>query len=122
MGGDVVHRRSSYLSGCMSPSCVPVHEEYSRIHHISQDKSHRSRRLRRLLRKIVNESKIGIYGPAKRLSFQYDAVSYSQNFDDGSHRDHDDYARCHQVLHDFSYEEFTFPLVDFDVPQMIDYR
>lgn len=85
---DIIHRRPSYLSGCMSPSCVPVHEEYSRIHVGGGDKSHRGRRLRRIIRKIVSESK-SLYGPAKPLTFQYDAVSYSQNFDDGCHRDAD---------------------------------
>ncbi|KAL0381465.1 UNVERIFIED_CONTAM: hypothetical protein Sangu_0210800 [Sesamum angustifolium] len=91
MGGDIFHRRPSYLSGCMSPSCVPVHEEYSRIH-INSGQGHRSRRLRKLLRKIVKESR-SIYGAPKPLTFQYDAVSYSQNFDDGCHRD-DEYPRC----------------------------
>ncbi|KAK4426522.1 hypothetical protein Salat_1420800 [Sesamum alatum] len=95
MGGDIFHRRTSYLSGCMSPSCVPVHEEYSRIH-INSGQGHRRRRLRKLLRKIVNESR-SIYGAAKPLTFQYDAVSYSQNFDDGCHRD-DEYPRCPQLF------------------------
>ncbi|KAG8373800.1 hypothetical protein BUALT_Bualt11G0062800 [Buddleja alternifolia] len=95
MGGATFHRRSSYLSGCMSPSCVPVHEEYTRVQ-ISHDESLRRRRLRKLLRKIVNESK-SIYGPPKPVSFQYDAVSYSQNFDEGCHRDDE----CQQVFQDF---------------------
>ncbi|PIN07702.1 hypothetical protein CDL12_19728 [Handroanthus impetiginosus] len=104
MGGDTFQRRPSYISGCMSPSCVPVHEEYSRIHINQDEKGHRSRRLRKLLRKIVNEGR-SIYGSPKRLTFQYDAVSYSQNFDDGCHRD-DEYKMSHdfrwqrkQVLH-----------------------
>ncbi|KAE8010469.1 hypothetical protein FH972_006837 [Carpinus fangiana] len=78
------HRRSSYLSGCMmSPSCFPVHEEngYTRIHCCSHSK--RSWRWRNLLRRFVRESK-NLYG-SKPLSFHYDAVSYSQNFDDGCH-------------------------------------
>lgn len=93
---DLIHRRSSYFSGCMSPSCVPVHEEYSRIQTTAGDKCQRSRRLRKLIRKIVSESKSSIYGQAKPLTFQYDAVSYSQNFDDGCHRD-DEFARCRYV-------------------------
>ncbi|KAL2241460.1 UNVERIFIED_CONTAM: hypothetical protein Sindi_0787200 [Sesamum indicum] len=105
MGGDFVHRRSSYLSSCMSPSCVPVHEEYSRIDISStDDKSHRSRRLRKLLRKIVNESKSIYFGPTKPLSFQYDAVSYSQNFDDGCHKD-DESGRCQPVFQDFRWRQ-----------------
>lgn len=87
-GGDVLYRRPSYLTSCMSPSCVPVHEDYSRITP-SLDKGCglRNRRLRKLLRKIVNESKITIMGQHKPQNFQYDALSYSQNFDDGCHRD-----------------------------------
>ncbi|KAL8472740.1 hypothetical protein ACS0TY_029824 [Phlomoides rotata] len=92
---DLIHRRSSYFSGCMSPSCVPVHEEYSRIQTTASDKCQRNRRLRKLIRKIVTEGK-SIYGQAKPLTFQYDAVSYSQNFDDGYHRD-DEYARRQYV-------------------------
>ncbi|KAL1537000.1 hypothetical protein AAHA92_29565 [Salvia divinorum] len=87
---DVINRRPSYLIGCMSPSCVPVHEEYSRI---PGGRGHRGgKRLRRLIRKILSESK-SLYGAPKPLTFQYDAVSYSQNFDDGCHRGDDDYAR-----------------------------
>lgn len=119
MGGDIIHRRSYYLSGCMSPSCVPVHEEYARIPISGHDKSqHRNRRLRKLLRKIVNESK-SIYGPAKPITFQYDAVSYSQNFDEGCHKE-DQYLSCQQivrwrqhVVHDkwsFSFYLFFFAL------------
>ncbi|KAH6759925.1 hypothetical protein C2S52_009644 [Perilla frutescens var. hirtella] len=90
---DIIHRRPSYLTGCMSPSCVPVHEEYSRIDvGGGHDKSRRGRKLRRLIRRIVSESK-SLYGTqGKPLTFQYDAISYSQNFDDGCHRD-DDHAR-----------------------------
>ncbi|CAI9766898.1 unnamed protein product [Fraxinus pennsylvanica] len=91
MGGDINHRRLSYFSGCMSPSCVPVHEEYSRIH-ISHG-NNKSRRLKKLLRKIVSESK-SIYGPSKPVTFQYDAVSYSQNFDEGLHKE--DYPQVFQ--------------------------
>lgn len=90
--GDAIHRRQSYLVGCMSPSCIPVHEAYARVDQVSDGgKNHRSRRLRKLLRKIVKESK-NFYGSAKPLSFQYDAVSYSQNFDDGYHRSDDECA------------------------------
>ncbi|GFP91441.1 hypothetical protein PHJA_001288100 [Phtheirospermum japonicum] len=95
--GELIHRRPLYLSSCMSPSCVPVHEEYSRIQISGSgavDKSHRSRRVRKLLRKIVSESR-KVYRPAKPLTFQYDAVSYSQNFDEGCYRD-DESAPCRQ--------------------------
>ncbi|TYI54178.1 hypothetical protein E1A91_D11G057100v1 [Gossypium mustelinum] len=83
MGRDLSRRRqSSYFSGCytMSPSCLPVKEEmeYSRIHECSSSGSEKRRqRWRNLLRSI--------YGSSKPLSFHYDAVSYSQNFDEGFH-------------------------------------
>ncbi|KAL9158390.1 hypothetical protein ABFS82_08G064800 [Erythranthe guttata] len=109
---DSIHRRPYYFSGCMSPSCVPVHEQYSRGAHASSggggEKSHRSRKLRKLLRKIVSESK-SIYGSAaarhRHLNFQYDAVSYSQNFDDGYHRDDECGRRCQYV----SDQDFIWP-------------
>ncbi|KAH7851478.1 hypothetical protein Vadar_012207 [Vaccinium darrowii] len=97
----VGHRRSSYFSSCMSPSCVLVHEEYySRIHDdqlpTDGDTGPR-RRWQRIIKKIVRESK-SIYGSTKPpTTFQYDAVSYSQNFDDGCHRE--EFNRCNpQVL------------------------
>lgn len=93
MENDVVSHRqssSSFFSGCaMSPaSCLIVHEEmnYSRIHHCSSQQYSKIRsgqRWRNLLRKLVRDSKT-ICG-SRPLSFRYDAVSYSQNFDDGFH-------------------------------------
>ncbi|XP_022849059.1 uncharacterized protein LOC111371354 [Olea europaea var. sylvestris] len=91
MGGEINNRRLPYFSGCMSPSCVTVQEEYSRIH-ISRG-NNKGRRLRKLVRKIVNESK-SIYEPSKPVTFQYDAVSYSQNFDEGLHKE--DYPQVFQ--------------------------
>lgn len=89
MEKDLTEHRSSYFSGMMSPSCFPVaHDDfhYSRIHH------HRHRRnltrWRSIFRKLVRESRTTFYGsnkPPTTTSFQYDPVSYSQNFDDGSH-------------------------------------
>ncbi|CAI9110566.1 OLC1v1010618C1 [Oldenlandia corymbosa var. corymbosa] len=104
-GGDFIPQRLSrnyFSAGCMSPSCVPVHEEYSRIEinvpaGAGGNANRRSRRrLRKLIKKIMSESK-SIYG-SKPLTFQYDAVSYSQNFDEGCHRD--EYPRCHQLFPD----------------------
>ncbi|KAI5684381.1 hypothetical protein M9H77_05609 [Catharanthus roseus] len=99
MGGDMnVRRSSSYFSGCMSPSCVPVHEEYSRIgssgaHGGGDSKTIRSRRrLKKIIKKLMNESK-SIYGGSRPLTFQYDAVSYSQNFDEGCHKSDEQYPR-----------------------------
>ncbi|OMP01673.1 hypothetical protein COLO4_11686 [Corchorus olitorius] len=100
----ISRRRSSYFSGCMmSPSCFPVHEEmdYSRIHYCSgSDK--RGRRWRNLLRRLVRDGKNRVYGTSKPLSFHYDAVSYSQNFDDGCH--HEESAHCRRVFQDVRWE------------------
>ncbi|KAK1433195.1 hypothetical protein QVD17_10103 [Tagetes erecta] len=82
------HRRSSYLIGCMSPSCVPVHEEYKLI---NRSVNRRNRRWKKLMKKMVEESKKSIYGSSKPLVFTYDAVSYSQNFDEGNHCECDKY-------------------------------
>ncbi|CAK9320531.1 unnamed protein product [Citrullus colocynthis] len=82
-------RRLPYLSGCVpaSPACFPIHEgaEYSRIHGGGGGAGGGKRsgwRWRYLLRRWVKDS-MSMYG-SKSLSFQYDAVSYSQNFDEGS--------------------------------------
>ncbi|KAI3726414.1 hypothetical protein L1987_66211 [Smallanthus sonchifolius] len=74
-------RRFSYFSGCMSPSCIPVDEQYTRI----KSSDRQRRKLRKLVNKVVEESKRSIYGSSKPLVFRYDAVSYAQNFDDGNH-------------------------------------
>lgn len=99
---------SIYMSKClMSPSCcIPRHEEYSRLPpplsggrdrdgssgSSSSSSSNRSRRARRLWRKVIwrllKESNKCIYDNKIKtppLTFQYDAVSYSQNFDEGCH-------------------------------------
>ncbi|KAJ7953488.1 DNA polymerase zeta catalytic subunit like [Quillaja saponaria] len=88
------HRQPSYFAGClMSPPCFPMREEaeYSRIHYENPNINKiRSRiRWRNILRRLVRDSK-SLYGSTKghlNLSFHYDAVSYSQNFDDGVHCD-----------------------------------
>ncbi|TYG95066.1 hypothetical protein ES288_A11G238200v1 [Gossypium darwinii] len=100
MERDLIYRRrvSSYFCGCymMSPSCFPVHEEmdYSRIHHCSSGGDNRTRRRwRNLLRRLVKDGKTSLYGSKPPLSFHYDAVSYSQNFDEGCHRDESAHRR-----------------------------
>ncbi|KAI7979918.1 hypothetical protein LOK49_LG01G03054 [Camellia lanceoleosa] len=114
------HRRSSYFSSCMSPSCVPVHEEYSRIDdHIptgnnnnnnnSNSNSNRSRlKWQKLMKRLVRESKKSMC-PSKlpttttTTTFQYDAVSYSLNFDEGFHKE-ELYNHCPQVnIAEFGY-------------------
>ncbi|KAL4582411.1 hypothetical protein LXL04_006960 [Taraxacum kok-saghyz] len=74
-------RRSSYFSVCMSPSCVPVDEQYTRIksprtagnHHHHHHHHHQRRKLKKLMNKVVEESKKSIYGSSKPLVFRYDA-------------------------------------------------
>ncbi|XP_054822910.1 uncharacterized protein LOC129321232 [Prosopis cineraria] len=98
-----VHRSSYFSGGCMtltvspsSSSCFAVHDEfhYSRIHccvdehdtNNNQPSNHSKKgggRWRNLLKRFMREGKITC--GSKSLSFQYDPVSYSQNFDDGSH-------------------------------------
>ncbi|KAH7520395.1 hypothetical protein FEM48_Zijuj08G0139400 [Ziziphus jujuba var. spinosa] len=99
-------RRSSYFSGCMmSPLCFSVHEdqtEYSRIDYCNSSQSKRRQRWRNFLKRLVRDSKT-IYG-SKPTSFKYDAVSYSQNFDEGFHSDQE--PRRHSQV---------FPVVRWDL-------
>ncbi|PWA53348.1 hypothetical protein CTI12_AA445490 [Artemisia annua] len=82
-------RRSSYLTGCMSPLCVPVHEEYTLVNNEKRGGDQKRTRWRKLMNKVVKESKKNIYRSSKPVTFKYDAVSYSQNFDDGNN--HEEY-------------------------------
>ncbi|KAK2427880.1 hypothetical protein QL285_026435 [Trifolium repens] len=75
-----VHR-PSYISNCMmSPPCFPVPNEfqYSKIHY---SPIKRKWWWRNLLRKFLRDRKI--LCRHKQISFQYDPISYSQNFDEG---------------------------------------
>nr|GEW91872.1 reverse transcriptase, RNA-dependent DNA polymerase, Gag-polypeptide of LTR copia-type [Tanacetum cinerariifolium] len=76
--------RSSYFLGCMSPSCVPVDEQYTRIKSGSR-RDRQTKKWRKLMNKVVEESKKSIYGSSEPVVFRYDAVSYAQNFDEGNH-------------------------------------
>ncbi|KAA0057639.1 hypothetical protein E5676_scaffold3040G00010 [Cucumis melo var. makuwa] len=99
MERDLGCSRLPYLSGCVPASpaaCFPVHEGsvgYTRIHGGAGGKRS-AWRWRYLLRKWVKDS-MSIYG-SKSLSFQYDAVSYSQNFDEGS-RCYESYNRENEI-------------------------
>ncbi|PSS21187.1 DNA polymerase zeta catalytic subunit like [Actinidia chinensis var. chinensis] len=101
MGTDLAgrHGRSSYFFGCMSPSCIPVHEEYSRIRLSSNSTGNKSRKWQKLIKRLVRESK-SIYGYNKPPTFQYDAISYSQNFDEGCHKEEYQY-HCPHVVREF---------------------
>ncbi|GAB4847186.1 hypothetical protein Ancab_026196 [Ancistrocladus abbreviatus] len=90
MEDEMEHGGSLYFSKCLvSPSWLPRCTGYSRIHNSGGsggENHHRSRCLwRRFIKKLVRESQ-SIYG-SKPGTFQYDAVSYSQNFDEGRHND-----------------------------------
>ncbi|TMW99377.1 hypothetical protein EJD97_002679 [Solanum chilense] len=92
MEADSNYRRSvlpQRLYGCLSPSCIPVDEEYSRINTLTSGGSRNPVKLwRKLLKKLVNEGKKNImYGKQKSIKFQYDVVSYSLNFDEGGLKD-----------------------------------
>ncbi|GMN34072.1 hypothetical protein TIFTF001_004492 [Ficus carica] len=98
---------ASYLSGCMTPpACFPPHEEteYTRLGHVSSSSASRnSRRWRRFLWRLVRDSKnMGFCGipNQKSISFNYDAVSYSQNFDEGCHAYEDQPRRRSLVYSD----------------------
>ncbi|WCJ32031.1 hypothetical protein M5689_013476 [Euphorbia peplus] len=88
--GNVPHRRSLCITGCIMP--FPVHEEeveYCRINY--RRKRIINRRWRNVIRRLVREGKSSFYGYSsslKPLSFRYDAVSYSQNFEEPSHSLH----------------------------------
>ncbi|KAL1365467.1 hypothetical protein HN51_013488 [Arachis hypogaea] len=99
----IASKRGSYLGCMLSPPCFPVHDEfqYSRIHHKSSKTTSnkiRGRRWRRILRRFMKESKktsMCISGCGsnnnnnnnnKALSFQYDPISYAQNFDEEARR------------------------------------
>ncbi|OIV94469.1 hypothetical protein TanjilG_25531 [Lupinus angustifolius] len=82
-------QRSSCISGCMMfpPSCFQLRNEfqYSRVQYCNNPiKSRRGLRWRNILRRLMRESKT-LCGSKPIISFQYDPVSYSQNFDEGCH-------------------------------------
>uniref|UniRef100_A0A803QFU1 Uncharacterized protein n=1 Tax=Cannabis sativa TaxID=3483 RepID=A0A803QFU1_CANSA len=86
--------RPSYFSSCLASStCFPLREEneYSRLHYCAAPHGGRRRgwRWRSFLWRLVRNNKIGLCGSMnhhhKPISFHYDAVSYSQNFDEGCH-------------------------------------
>ncbi|KAL6012704.1 hypothetical protein ACLOJK_003193 [Asimina triloba] len=84
-----------------SPSWFPIGNDYSRFHLLSSSSSSSSCsrapiRWRYLLRKLFRDSKA--ICRSKPLTFQYDVVSYSQNFDDGSCTNHDDFNRPPRVM------------------------
>nr|GEY80496.1 hypothetical protein [Tanacetum cinerariifolium] len=74
---------SSSCSECSSPSSIPDYEVYSRV----SSKERRSKKWKKMLKKLVQESKKSLYGFFKPIVYGYDAVSYSLNFDDEDHTD-----------------------------------
>nr|GEY84564.1 hypothetical protein [Tanacetum cinerariifolium] len=68
---------SSSCSEC-SPSSIPDYEVHSRV----SSKERQSKKWKKMLKKLVQESKKSLYGSSKPIVYGYDAVSYSLNFDD----------------------------------------
>ncbi|KVH92382.1 hypothetical protein Ccrd_005569 [Cynara cardunculus var. scolymus] len=78
-----IERRLSTSSECSSTSSGSDGEQYVKV----DSNVRRSRKWRKMMKKLVEESKKSIYGTSKSLTFGYDAVSYSLNFDEGNHSD-----------------------------------
>ncbi|CAH1421320.1 unnamed protein product [Lactuca virosa] len=79
-----IEGRLSNVSDCTSTSSISDQEDCIQINSGSVP---RSRNWRKLMKKVIEGSKKSIYGTTKPLIFQYDAVSYSLNFDDGNRDD-----------------------------------
>ncbi|KAI3768191.1 hypothetical protein L2E82_18660 [Cichorium intybus] len=76
-----IEGRLSNVSDCTSTSSFSDQEDCTQINSSSV---RRSRKWRKLMKKVVEGSKKSIYGSSKPLIFRYDAVSYSLNFDEGN--------------------------------------
>ncbi|GKC05288.1 hypothetical protein Tco_0996898 [Tanacetum coccineum] len=91
-----MEERSLDDSECSSTSSLSNHEEFPS----GRASRNRSMKWKKLMKKLVQESKKSIYGFSKPFVYRYDAVSYSLNFDEGNHTD--EYymygSRCSQVL------------------------
>nr|KAJ0214159.1 hypothetical protein LSAT_V11C400217970 [Lactuca sativa] len=79
-----IEGRLSNVSDCRSTSSLSDQEDCTQINSSSV---RWSRNWRKLMKKVIGGSKKSIYGSSKHLIFQYDAVSYSLNFDEGTHDD-----------------------------------
>ncbi|KAJ0535024.1 hypothetical protein HanIR_Chr09g0426201 [Helianthus annuus] len=90
-----IEGRLSSCSERSSQSSVSDHEEYSWT-----DSGLRRSKWKKLMKKVIEGSKKSIYGSSKPLKFQYDAVSYSLNFDEGNYCDeyYSYRSRCSQGL------------------------
>ncbi|KAL7607550.1 hypothetical protein Lser_V15G19877 [Lactuca serriola] len=80
----VIEGRLSNVSDCTSTSSISDQEDCTRINSGSVQSS---RNWRKLMKKVIEGSKKSIYGSSKPFIFQYDAVSYSLNFDEGNQDD-----------------------------------
>ncbi|MFS7973552.1 hypothetical protein Hanom_Chr09g00857861 [Helianthus anomalus] len=80
-----IEGRPSNFSECSSLSSVSDDGEFTQTNCSkgSINRS-RSRKWKKLMKKLVEESKKSFYRSSKPLVFSYDAVSYSLNFDDGN--------------------------------------
>ncbi|KAL1353936.1 hypothetical protein AAHE18_05G005800 [Arachis hypogaea] len=109
---------SSYMMMSSPSCCFPIQNEfqYSRIHHFSNTcscccccsssstmKRRRGWRWRSILRRLMRESKTSLMCRSnKPVSFQYDPVSYSHNFDEGSFHLHRHQEPSQLVFQDHS--------------------
>ncbi|PWA99664.1 hypothetical protein CTI12_AA001960 [Artemisia annua] len=78
-----IEGRSSNFSECSSLSSISDHSEFTQ----TNSGRGRSRKWKKLMKKLVQGSKKSFYGSSKPMVYGYDAVSYSLNFDDGNHND-----------------------------------
>lgn len=92
------HRKPSYLTGrCFgSPlsclSLIHTETEYTRISNHKKKTRSSPRLIRNLIRRLLLVRSCGSVNtkPKTLMKFHYDAVSYSQNFDDGLYLRDDD--------------------------------
>ncbi|MFS7973547.1 hypothetical protein Hanom_Chr09g00857811 [Helianthus anomalus] len=80
-----IEGRPSHFSECSSLSSIFDDDEFTRTNsgRGSINRS-RSRKWKKLMKKLVQGSKKSFYGSQKPLVLSYDAVSYALNFDDGN--------------------------------------
>ncbi|KAJ0535014.1 hypothetical protein HanIR_Chr09g0426101 [Helianthus annuus] len=80
---NTIEGRPSNFSECSSLSSVSDDGEFTRTNSGRSINRSRSRKWKKLMKKLVEGSKKSFYGSSKPLVFSYDAASYALNFDDG---------------------------------------
>nr|GEW27601.1 hypothetical protein [Tanacetum cinerariifolium] len=79
---NIMEERSFDNSECSSTSSLSDHEEFTN----GRVSRKRSTKWKKLMQKLVQESKKSLYGSSKPI-YRYDVVSYSLNFDEGNPSD-----------------------------------